>query len=361
MDFSDQLVALAAKARKVGKSLQTEEATKTALIMPFIQIMGYDVFNPEEVIPEFTADIGDKKGEKVDYAICHDGKLIMLVECKTYGAPLEEGQCTQLRRYFNVTEAPVGILTDGNRYRFFSDLEEKNRMDSKPYMEFSLEDMDERLIVELKKLAKGKFDILTALSAASELKYTKEIKRILGEQMESPEDDFIRFFVSKVHEGKFTQTVKDRFSPIVKSSIHQFMNDRINDRLKSAMTESGVQSTHIDETKEVEDISVNADTRVVTTEEEWQAFYLVKSLLIGVIEPERIAIRDGVTYCAILLDDNNRKPIIRLHFNSAQKRVGLFDHGKKDEKVDISTLEDILLLAERIRATAKEYSEALAR
>jgi len=75
MDFIEQLQSLATKTNKLCSVLQTEEATKNALIMPFINILGYDIFDPTEVIPEFIADIGIKKGEKVDYAIVKDGKI----------------------------------------------------------------------------------------------------------------------------------------------------------------------------------------------------------------------------------------------------------------------------------------------
>lgn len=357
MDFADHVAALAAKARKVGKSLQTEEATKTALIMPFIQALGYDIFNPEEVIPEFIADIGEKKGEKVDYAICSDGKPIIIVECKAYGSSLDVAQGVQLERYFQCTAARIGILTDGNRYRFFSDLEETNKMDRKPYMEFVLEEMDERLVQELRKLAKGKFDVTTTLSAAEEMKYSREFKRLLAEQMDNPEDDFIRFFVTKVYEGKFMQSVKERFAPIVKSSLHQFVNERINDRLKSAMTENKPEpSTEMP--SPVEEAAPEGDARIITSEEEWHAFYLVKSLLMGTVSPDRVTISDAVSYCNILLDGKRSKPLLRLHFNNLGRlRVGLFDGDNKDEKLDIATLDDILPLADRIRATARKYDE----
>lgn len=83
MEFEEKLAGLAAKIRQQSAAIQTEEATKNAFIMPFIQsILGYDVFNPLEVVPEFTSDIGTKKGEKVDYAILKDGAIQILIESK---------------------------------------------------------------------------------------------------------------------------------------------------------------------------------------------------------------------------------------------------------------------------------------
>ncbi len=78
MDFIDRIRDLSTRIPKQLEHIQTEEATKNALIMPFISALGYNVFDPTEVVPEFTADVGIKKGEKVDYAIHLDGKPIML-------------------------------------------------------------------------------------------------------------------------------------------------------------------------------------------------------------------------------------------------------------------------------------------
>jgi hypothetical protein len=92
MDFIDQFKQLAARAAKQLAGIQTEEATKTALVMPFIQMLGYNVFDLSEVDPEFIADVGTKKGEKVDYVIKKDGVPIMLFECKTAGTDLGKVQ-----------------------------------------------------------------------------------------------------------------------------------------------------------------------------------------------------------------------------------------------------------------------------
>lgn len=355
MDFMDALTALASKCRNQGKNLQTEAATVNALVMPFIHLLGYDVFNPLEVVPEFTADIGEKKGERVDYAIIKDGMPIILFECKPYGAALECAQYTQLQRYFHVTTARVAILTDGNRYRFFSDLEAPNLMDAKPYMEFVLENMDEALVPELRKLCKDKFDVDDALSAASELKYTREFKGVLGRQLTNPEEDFVKFFVAQVYSGKITQAVKERFTPLLTRAIEQFINERINERLKNALAASPASVPDAASGETPEESASQENNGIVTTEEEWQGYYLVKSMLLGVVPPERVIIRDAVSYCAILLDDNNRKPLCRLHFNGKQKSVGLFDGGRKDARQPIDSLDDMLQFAEALRATAVAY------
>ncbi|MEP7219297.1 MAG: type I restriction endonuclease, partial [Bacteroidota bacterium] len=212
MDFIDQLQALASKVAKAKDIVQTEEATKNAFVLPFIHALGYDVFNPLEVVPEFTADVGIKKGEKVDYAIFHDSKPIILFECKKCGGKLDHSCASQLYRYFSVTEARIGILTDGVIYQFFTDLEQLNKMDEKPFMEFNILDIQESLVPEIKKLTKGSFDLEATLNAASELKYTKEIRKALSEEFNSPSEDFVRHFTAKVYSGRLTQAVREQFT-----------------------------------------------------------------------------------------------------------------------------------------------------
>lgn len=154
MDFIDELKQLSARVVKLKDTLDTEEGTKMSLILPFFQILGYDVFNPDEFMPEYTADVGIKKGEKVDYAIMKDGKPLILIECKSVSEELSK-HASQLFRYFGTSEAKFGILTNGVIYKFFTDLDETNKMDLTPFMEFNVLDIKKNTIKELKKISKS--------------------------------------------------------------------------------------------------------------------------------------------------------------------------------------------------------------
>ena len=143
MDFIDQIKVLAAKIPSLSANIKTEEATKNALVMPLLNILGYNVFDPTEVVPEFTTDYGTKKGEKVDYAIFREGKPVILIECKSIDVDLDTVHASQLFRYFTVSEAKIGILTNGIVYRFFTDIDAPNKMDEKPFLEINLLDIKE--------------------------------------------------------------------------------------------------------------------------------------------------------------------------------------------------------------------------
>lgn len=359
MDLIDRLKALASRIPAQKEHLKTEEATKHALVMPFIQALGYDVFNPAEVVPEFTADVGTKKGEKVDYAILRDEKPAILIECKTLGADLSECHCSQLYRYFSVTSARFAVLTNGVDYRFFSDLEEPNKMDARPFLEFSMLDVDEDLVRELKKITKENFDLENILSTASELKYTNGIKRVLAEEWLNPSDRFIRMMARRVYSGRITQQVHEQFSQIVKRAFHEFVNDRLSDRLKSALAGEGSGTQGAEAQDEAAPDSPQPDDRgIVTTQEELDGFYIVKAIAREVVDVARVFMRDTKSYCGILLDDNNRRPIVRLHFNGSQKYVGTFDAEKSETRHHIDSVDGIYGLADQIKATIRHWDGA---
>lgn len=355
MDFIDQIKVLATKIPKLSESIKTEEATKNALVLPLLNILGYNVFDPTEVVPEFTTDYGTKKGEKVDYAIMQNGKPIILIECKNIDADLDKEYASQLFRYFSVSEAKIGILTNGIVYRFYTDIEAPNKMDDKSFLEINLLDIKEPLINELKRFKKESFNIDDLANVACELKYTKEIKLILANEINSPSEEFVKFFAKKVNEGPFTQSVRDKFTVITKNAINQFINDRINDRLKFAMSEETISSTSNNENSSI-DAENNASDGVVTTQEEIEGYLIVKSILREKIDLKRIAIRDKKSYCGVLLDDNNRKPICRMYFNTKQKYLGIFS-DKNEEKVPIEDLNSIYNYADKLKITIEDYEK----
>lgn len=361
MEFAERLTALAAKVRQQKGQIETEEATKNAFIMPFIStILGYDVFNPLEVIPEFTADVGVKKGEKIDYAIMHGGTVQILIECKKSKEPLKIEHASQLYRYFAVTNARIAILTNGEVYQFFTDLDAPNRMDAKPFLVLDLGDIDETLLPELLKLTKDIFDLDSIISAAGELKYIGAIKRAIAAEFKEPEDDWVKFLTSKVYEGAYTQKVREQFTGLVTKATKQFLNDQVNDRLKAAlgtpdfpMATDAELAASVTSEKPVED-DLN-DNGIVTTPEELEGYNIVRAIVCGDVKPARVAQRDAKSYFAILLDDNNRKPIARLHFNREQKYLGLFDANKAETRFPISSLEDIYEHADALRTSVKAY------
>lgn len=363
MDFSERLDALATKVRNQANAIGTEEATKNAFIMPFISsILGYDVFDPMEVVPEFTADVGTKRGEKVDYAIMRDGEVQILIEAKSSMGQLKIEHASQLFRYFSTTNARLGVLTNGVVWEFYTDLDAPNRMDAKPFLVLDMLDIDETLIPEIQKLSKDSFDLESIISAAEELKYLGAIKRQIAAQFREPTDEWVKFFTTRVYDGSFTAKVREQFTKLVSKAARQFLTEQVNDRLKTALgAGSGLASTSEAahepalESTAVSDLDLDRDTEIETTLEELEAYQIVKAIACSEVKPQRVAQRDSKSYFAILLDDNNRKPIARLHFNSKQKYLGLLDAEKNETRHTIESLDEIYQFADQIRDAVIRY------
>ena len=244
MDFKDSILQLAKRVSSLKESIQTEEATKNAFIMPFIQILGYDVFNPLEVVPEMDCDIAKKKGEKIDYAIMKDGSPIMLIECKHWKQDLNLHD-NQLKRYYVASKAKFGLLTNGIVYRFYTDLIKENIMDDVPFLEFNLEKIREAQIEEVKKFCKENFDLDNILSSANELKYMSEVKKIIRSEFEEPSPELVKMLTKRVYEGIVTQKVLDQFTDVVKRALKSHINDVMSEKLGIAIKATEVAGAPI--------------------------------------------------------------------------------------------------------------------
>ena len=359
MEIAERTQALALKIRKQKAGIETEEATKNAFVMPFIStVLGYDVFNPAEVIPEFTADVGTKRGEKIDYAIAHDGQIQVLVEVKKVNDPLRIEHASQLFRYFAVTNARIAILTNGEVYQFYTDLDARNVMDAKPFLVLDFAALDETLLPELAKLTKESFDLESVINAAGELKYIGQLKRVLAAQFKQPEDDWVRLLTTRVYDGAFTQRVREQFATLVAKAARQFLNEQVNGRLKNALAAPdgyvSVPSSPAPEPAEQAE-SVPVDRDVVTTEEELDGYRIVRAIVCSEVDVSRVVARDNKTYCGILLDDNNRKPIARLWLNRSTKYLGVFDENKAERRIPIDHVTDIYRHADVLRMSVVRY------
>ncbi|MEG2620796.1 MAG: type I restriction enzyme HsdR N-terminal domain-containing protein, partial [Bacilli bacterium] len=294
MSFEEQLKNFVSKVVKIKDKISTKEATKTSIIMPFFQTLGYDIFNPTEFTPEYIADVGIKKGEKVDYAIILNNEVSILIEAKAITEKLEKHD-SQLFRYFGTSKAKFAILTNGLIYRFYTDLEKTNVMDTTAFLEINLEDIKDNDIQELKKFQKENFDIDYILSAASDLKYLSQIKKVLKEEFNEPTDEFIKLILNKdIYDGQKNQTVLDKYRPLIKKSLSYYVNELINERLQNAMK----KNDDIEEQEPIEE-----ENNIITTMEEMDAFYTIKSILSEYCDTNKISYKDNYNYFAVLYDN----------------------------------------------------------
>lgn len=349
MEFNDSIKQFSERVESLKGTISTEEGTKMSLIVPLFQLLGYDVFNPTEFCPEYTADVGIKKGEKVDYAILEDGKPVILIECKSCTEQLDK-HSSQLFRYFGTTPAKFGILTNGIVYRFYTDLEEANKMDLVPFLEIDLLNLKDSSINELKKFCKGNFDKEKIFSTAEELKYTSLIKKVLTQQLESPSEEFVRFIISDIYEGQKNQRVIEKFTPIVRKSFSGMINEIVNQKISSALTPEDTT----DPSEEIADEPTPV-SKIVTTEDELEAYYIIRGMLCEVADVNDIVHRDTESYFGILYKDNNRKPICRINLDTKNKQLLIPDENKKFERIYIDSLNDLYKYKRQLIEVVQRY------
>ncbi|HEY9630263.1 MAG TPA: type I restriction endonuclease [Coleofasciculaceae cyanobacterium] len=288
MTFTEDIARLSEQVRRRSDNVSGEEATKQALILPFFDALGYDVWDPTEVRPEYISDAATKKSgqfEKVDYAVSINGTMVILVEAKAR-SQRAEAHDGQLHRYFTWTEsAKVGIVTNGVDYRFFTDLRRDNIMDDEPFFSFNVLQYEPKDIENLKFFHRDNFDAAAIGRQAEEMVYVKGMTHLVGDLLRSPSEEFIRFLVGEVGkvsptcsiEGKINKRVIERFRSIVTKSIQNSLVDLMTRSLSQEIALS--EEVKPVETEELESCEAESDpSRVITTPEELEAFEKIKAI-----------------------------------------------------------------------------------
>lgn len=260
------------------------------------------MFNPAEVIPEFTADVGTKKGEKVDYAICTEGKVSILVECKPASSDLTINHASQLFRYFAVTDARIAILTNGVIFKFFSDIDSPNKMDAKPFFTLDLDSVKKSDVRTLSNFTKGRFNIDIIVAEAGNLKMQSLVAKELEKEFAEPSEEFIRLIAKRIHDGIITASIKDSFKSLIVASINGMIRDKVNDRLTSALHGAD------DEVDDVTPATVDNED-VITTQDEIDGFNIIRAIGSRNVDPSRIVMRDAKSYCAVLSITTIARPL----------------------------------------------------
>lgn len=349
MDFTEEIKQFAQRIITMTPSITNEESTKMSMIIPFFQLLGYDVFNPSEFYPEYTADVGIKKGEKVDYAVLNNGTPEILIECKWCGESLTKHD-SQLFRYFATCPAKFAILTNGLCYKFYTDLDEANKMDMTPFLEIDMTNLRDTSVNALKKFCKDSFDKDSIFSVASELKYSSLIKDWLRKQSTEISDDFAKTILSDIYDGLKTQKIIDKFKPIIQKSFNTYISDLVNQKISSALE----PDSNDDKAEEIA-TTEEPKSKIVTTEEELQAYNIIRAILTEEIPLEKIFYRDTESYFGILFDDNNRKPICRLNLDTKKRQLLIPDENKNFTRIYIDNIVDIYKYKQDLLVSAKRY------
>lgn len=315
MGFTEEIAKLSEQVRKRVDQVVGEEATKMALIVPFINTLGYDCYDPSEVRPEYVADFAIKKAgqfEKVDYAITINDTIVMVVEAKARDQKAEAHD-GQLSRYFNgLIATKVAVVTNGIEYRFFTDLRATNVMDKEPFFSFNILDYDSKDLENLKFFHKDNFDESTIKRHAEELVYVKGMTELVGGVLRSPSKEFMRFLLKELSktsptyeiEGQINDKKIQRFEPIVKKAIQSSLVELMTRSITQEMGHSheDIKPVIQPDVVEVEDEDEPEaeESKVETTAEELEAFEKVKAIAASSkLYQLEVKYRDVVSYFGV--------------------------------------------------------------
>jgi len=347
MDFKDKITQLSEKIRKQADSIQTEEATKNSFIMPMLIALGYDVFDPSEVVPELDCDIARNKGDKIDYAIMRDGEPAILVECKHCKQNLDLHD-TQLKKYYVASKARFGVLTNGIEYRFYTDLDRANIMDERPFMVLDLLNMSDHDIEQLKKFHKSYFNESDILSTAQQLQISLAIRGVINREFQNPSAGFVRYFVKETNNGYYGAKQVEQYTPLVKKEIGNYINDVISDRLNVA-----IKNTPPEEPSSEVIAEDACASGVETTQDELDAYNIVRSILRKDVDVSRIGFSDYKSYAVVWFDEQ-WKWIVRFRFGrKLQLAFPCLGNPSNEERVELQSIDDIFNHSEKLVESLK--------
>ncbi|MBQ9258978.1 MAG: type I restriction enzyme HsdR N-terminal domain-containing protein [Neisseriaceae bacterium] len=231
--FETQIQKIAEKIKNQKQLATNEEATKQAFILPFFQALGYDIFNLEEVFPEYGADFQkNKKPDCVDYCILKGDSPILLIECKLFSKCLENGEKDQLKKYFSACVATnnskFAILTNGQEYKFYADLDKDNIMDDEPFWQFSITEIKDTDMKQLYQFRRTEFNQEEITENAKQLKYAGLFYEYMKKQFDNPDDDFANFILGKISKENKTEKRREILKSIIKNAFNQIIEEKIN-------------------------------------------------------------------------------------------------------------------------------------
>lgn len=307
MAFSDNLRTLANQIEERRKHVATEEAVKQALILPFIGLLGFDIYNPAELIPEYKAGWA-KATEKIDYALQLAGRCVLFVEAKGPNETLTNYDA-QLAKYFNSTpEVKFAIITNGVQYRFFTDLQEPNILDKKPFFEFDFDSFADADVTVLERFRKDVFSVENLVGYAEDLVFLGTLKNRFKKLLREPSDEFISFAIKDagIVDTRVTQKVVDRFRPLVKESISAAVLEIVQQSLlpQAAVLERADPIPAPPIAEPVPPLESTKDSeigpRIVTTDDELRAFDIIKTAVAAHVPDEKqIRYNDTTSYFAV--------------------------------------------------------------
>lgn len=347
MDFKALIRNLGHRIQQFRSEVNNAEAAKNAFVMPFIKELGYDVFNPSEVMPGFPAGTGLRRSSGiVGCTILKDRTPLILIECTPHTTPLHTCGTPQLLRHFSAS-ASFLIHTNGIEYQFYSRLSVSGDKNEKSFLAFDITTITDHQIEELKKFHKACFELDRFMDTNSDQLYTNALRKLIHRELQDPSPELVRYFARQVFAGSVTQKVIRHFMVLTRKSFQQYIND-----LNTGQHQPATREVTIPVQVQTTGHSCKLNHKEISIPEALEAFTIVRSILRQMIPVGRIVYRTTQSYLAILLDNKERKTICRLYFNNGTKYLGLFYEQKKETKIELIALDDLFLYGNALKKIA---------
>lgn len=317
-EFHNKISAHAQHVLRVGEHCTTEETTKQALILPMLDILGFHAYDPTKVRAEYSADLpGVKNGERVDYALFCQSIPVILIEAKPYNENLNN-HAPQLMRYFNASpEVEFAVITNGREWRFFTDLNNKNVMDDKPFLTINFEKLDQTKITKLSRFCHDNFQADTLRVLAEESVYLSSFTKTISKSLKEVDADFVRYVASHANIGRqLTQKFIDNITPLVKQAVEKAVSEMVVSGLSNNAPETIQPAQELKENnentseEEMVDIVDPNNSKIITTVREQTMLYFTE-LLLG--ENEQFEWKDTESYLSILYQGKTNRWIYRYY------------------------------------------------
>lgn len=340
--FISRLKSHIEHVKKVGEYCSTEETTKQALILPLLDILGFNPYDPTRVLAEFAADFpGAKATERVDYALYCNGQPVMFIEAKPYIADLTN-HTPQLSRYFNSSlGVTIGAITNGREWRFFTDLINTNVMDEKPFLTIDFTKAHPEDLTQLAEFKHDNFHAEKLRFFAEENQYIQQFKSVIKKSINEVDIDFVRYVAQQASiprqlNTKFLESIQ----PFVQQAVQQAISDTVVKGLSSPtiITAQPIEQKQIKEDPLVLEVALEPDfivnpdnEKIITTKEERDLLRIVTELL-----PEiELEGRDTESYYSILYQNKTNRWLFRYDVNRKRPTISFIVPVDDSRKLEL--------------------------
>jgi hypothetical protein len=339
MNIDKKILALVKKSfskfdfSRLDEKCTNEAQTRTYLIEPMCEMIGYSRIDDKDMLTEINAGWG-QKNDKADLGLIVKGKKPeIIIECKKHGKKLTDKEASQLNGYFSNTDgSKIGILTNGLEWRFYTEYQEKNKLHHNPFLTIDFTEIDDSKIEQFAQFHKNATDIDIIVGEAQDTFFLEGFNDALSEELLNPSDDFIKAIFARMPGKRMNDAIKDKLRFLINSnSIQQVLPRLIEEESKSG-------------------------NLIITTGEELQIYHAVKTIIINSLKKvdfSRISYRDQKNSFNILVDDNQRKMIAKITSNKGKYFLEITGNG--DKKIQIDGLESVVAQSKPIIDIAKSY------